>query len=196
MEILDVGSGPRAKGTVNIDLSAKFNPTVVADARNLPFRAAVFDESYLSHILEHVIDPESILKEVHRVLKTTKSVTIIFPNFASLTVLTAWIFSFYRGIGRYGSEAPPYVIPEGLRNAYRIIYGGHSVGEYDVHHVPLSLPMLRGLLREIGFKIESVEGNLVRLPSRQTALVRTIGHGLAKFFPGKADIITIVARKI
>lgn len=124
MEILDIGSGPRPKGTVNVDLSPKFKPTVIADARNLPFRPSVLDGSYLSHILEHVIDPENILKEVHRVLRTTKSVTIVFPNFASLGVLVAWIYGFYRGIDRCDQELPPYVIPEGLRNAYRIIYGG------------------------------------------------------------------------
>ena len=196
MEILDIGSGPRPKGTVNVDLSPKFNPTVVADARSLPFKASVFDGSYLSHILEHVVDPENILKEVHRVLRTTKSVTIVFPNFASLSVLIAWIYGFYRGTGKCDQELTPYIIPEGLRNAYRIVYGGHSVGEYDIHHVPLSLPMLCGLLRGFGFEIESIKGNLVRIPLRHSRFVKTISSALAKIFPGRADIITIVATKI
>lgn len=196
MEILDIGSGPRPKGTVNIDLSPRFNPTIVADARNLPFRASVFDGSYLSHILEHVVDPENILKEAHRVLRATKSVTIVFPNFASLSVLIAWICGFYRGTDKCDQKSTPYVIPKGLRNAYRIIYGGHSVGEYDIHHVPLSLPMLRGLLRRLGFEIESIKGNLVRIPLRHSRFVKTISGALARIFPGKADTITIVAKKI
>lgn len=66
----------------------------------------------------------------------------------------------------------------------------------DIHHVPLSLPMLRGLFEGFGFEIESTKGNLVRLPLRQTRSVKAISNVLAKVFPGKADIITIVATKI
>lgn len=207
MEILDVGSGFRPKGTVNVDLSPKYKPTVVADGRYLPFKPSVFDGVYLSHILEHVIDPEKILEETHQVMKAGKLVTIIFPNFASLSVLVAWIMGFHtRSSARararmeraFGGSFPP-VIPFGLRNPYMIVYGSHSLewlGEYDVHHVPLSLRMLCGLLKEFGFNVESIKGEVLDLPLRRFKFIGGIIRGLARVFPGRADLITIVARKI
>lgn len=194
MEVLDIGSGPNPKGTVNVDVSPKYRPTVIADARHLPFKASVFDGAYLSHILEHVIDPEKILKETHRVMKTGKLATIIFPNFGSLGVLMAWILGFYAGsskdLGGY-----PYIISPRLRMSYNIVYGSHTIGEYDVHHVPLSLPILSGLLRELGFKVNSIKGDFVRLPLMRFRGIRVISKALAKAFPSRANIITITAKK-
>lgn len=178
-----------------MDLNPKYRPTVVADARHLPFKASAFDAVHLSHILEHVIDPEKILKEVNRVVKIDRTVTIVFPNFSSLSVLMAWVMGFYSK--RTGYEASgPRAISYGVRRAYNIVYGSHTVGEYDVHHVPLSLRLMYELLSELGFTVESARGDIVRLPLRRFAVLRKASRALAKIFPGKADVVTIVARKV
>lgn len=178
-----------------MDLDPKYRPTVVADAHNLPFRDSTFDGTYLSHILEHMIDPENVLEEVNRVVKAEKTITIVFPNFSSLSVLMAWILGFYSK--RSGREVNgPYVISHGFRHAYNIIYGSHTIGEYDVHHVPLSLRLMYELLKESGFNVESVKGDIVRLPLRRFGILKKLSRALAKIFPSKADVITIVARKI
>ena len=178
-----------------MDLNPKYRPTVVADARNLPFRASAFDGIHLSHILEHVIAPEKILEEVSRVVKTDRTVTIVFPNFSSLSVLMAWIMGFHSK--RTGYEVNgPRVISYGVRRAYNIVYGSHTIGEYDVHHVPLSLPLMHELLRESGLNVESVGGDVVCLPLRRFGILGEVGRALAKIFPGKADVVTIVARKV
>lgn len=167
----------------------------MAEARNLPFRASVFDGVYLSHILEHVIDPENILKEVRRVAKVGKKAMVTFPNFACASVLMAWFQGFCWGSQR-STQKPPYIISPGLGRAYSIVYGSHSVGEYDVHHVPLSLPLLRKLLEEFGFRVESARGDMIRLPFRRFRLMRSLGKALGRVIPSRAGIITIVARKV
>jgi len=193
-EILDVGCGPSPRGTVNIDLNPKFKPTVVAEATWLPFNSSVFDGVYLSHLLEHVINPERILREAHRVLKKGRRVTIVFPNFASFNVLMAWIFYFHiRGKG--GSNSPSF-ISNGFKRAYNIVFGSHTVGEYDVHHIPLTLPIMRCLLESGGFRIASISGDVVYLPFRRFRFIRAISRALARILPSRADIITIVAKKI
>jgi len=191
MEILDVGSGPSPRGTVNIDLNPKFKPTVVAEATWLPFKSSVFDGVYLSHLLEHVINPGRILREVHRILKKGQKITIVFPNFASFNVLVAWIFHFHIR-GRGGSDSP-YFIPNRFKRAYNIIFGSHTVGEYDIHHIPLTLPLMRGLLESSGFRVESIRGDT---PFRRFKIAGTISRVMAKILPSRADIITIIAQKI
>jgi SAM-dependent methyltransferase len=195
METLDVGSGPSPKGTINLDLDRKFKPTVVAEARSLPFRGSIFDEAHLSHVLEHVVEPENILKEVHRVLKRGKRVEIGFPNFASISVLVAWLTQFNLGSRRKPNF--PYILPSKLQRPYNIIYGSHTIGEYDIHHVPLTLRLMCNLLKETGFDVKSVKGEDFPIPSKlkQVSLVRALSMAIANLFPTRADFITIIALK-
>jgi len=194
METLDLGSGRAPRGTVNVDLNRAFRPTVVADVRFLPFKDSAFDGAYLSHILEHVIDPEKIVIELHRVMKSGRLATMILPNFASLNVLIAWMRGFYMGTSRQNSRMP-YIIPDELVRAYSIIYGSHTIGQYDVHHVPLSLPIMRRLLVEAGFEVKSVKGDRVYLPFMRFKIFRKVERGLAKVFPSKADTLILVVMK-
>ncbi len=48
----------------------------------LPLRKESFDVAVFADILEHLIDPVSILKEAHRLLKRGGRVIIYIPNFA------------------------------------------------------------------------------------------------------------------
>lgn len=51
------------------NLSVAKLPDVQAYAESLPFRDAVFDAVICSEMLEHVLDPVTVLKEISRVLK-------------------------------------------------------------------------------------------------------------------------------
>jgi hypothetical protein len=51
------------------------------------------------------------------------------------------------------------------------------------------------LLHEIGFDIKAVKGEGFLLPHRRAPFVRALSTALAKMFPTRADIITIVASK-
>lgn len=49
-------------------------------AESLPFPDASFDRVYCSEVLEHVVDPVAVLREMRRVLKSDGRAAISFPN--------------------------------------------------------------------------------------------------------------------
>lgn len=53
---------------------------IICDGRALPFRDRIFDLTYCSNVLEHVVNRPLFLSEVGRVTKTGGSVLIIVPN--------------------------------------------------------------------------------------------------------------------
>lgn len=69
--ILNVGSGPRviAPHVINIDSFPFKGVTIVADATNLPFKDSSVDAVICECVLEHVPDPNAVVREIERVLK-------------------------------------------------------------------------------------------------------------------------------
>ena len=74
--VLDVGCGNqpyrhfiKCERYVGIDLDAGRKPTVVADAQVLPFACDVVDSVLCAEVIEHVQEPEQVIKEIYRVLK-------------------------------------------------------------------------------------------------------------------------------
>ncbi len=68
---LHVGSGvdTRSANSIHLDISPYSGVDVVADALDLPFKAAQFSSYTSIAVLEHVADPEQQIKEAARVLK-------------------------------------------------------------------------------------------------------------------------------
>ena len=62
------GAGSDTAGYVNIDLQAAYGVDVVADAEQLPFRSDTFTRVECDAVLEHVRNPEAVMREVERVL--------------------------------------------------------------------------------------------------------------------------------
>lgn len=90
-KILDIGCGHgkilRGNNVYGIDVSisalkiAKSRQNVaLADTCHIPFKNGVFDGVLMSHVLEHVENPENVLKEVCRVLKQNAKLVIAVPN--------------------------------------------------------------------------------------------------------------------
>ena len=77
----------RAARYVGLDLSAapvaifarKGVEGVVGDIHGLPFRSGRFDTAIADNVIEHSYDPESALKEIHRVLKPGGRVYAVLP---------------------------------------------------------------------------------------------------------------------
>jgi ubiquinone/menaquinone biosynthesis C-methylase UbiE len=87
MKVLDVGSGLTCSSPIMTEnsevthldiLKSCFNLHIQATVSALPFRNNTFDVVYLSHILEHLENPLSALKEAKRVSK--QFVIVRVPN--------------------------------------------------------------------------------------------------------------------
>jgi SAM-dependent methyltransferase len=77
--VLVIGSGTRGSGTeslwdndkikkIGIDIYPSQSTDFVADAHYLPFVDGAFDGVWIQAVLEHVVDPVLVVKEIHRVL--------------------------------------------------------------------------------------------------------------------------------
>ncbi len=79
--ILDIGAGNRRRTTqtVNLEIEAMPNVDIIADGHDLPFRAESFDIVIMEAVLEHVQNPQKMVAEVYRVLKTDGYVCAAVP---------------------------------------------------------------------------------------------------------------------
>jgi len=98
--ILDIGAGDgiilanSGLAPIEIDISAercarlkqKQENVVCASGFDLPIRNETVDGCLLIALLEHTSRPESIIDEVHRVLKSGGEVAILVPNDIALSI--------------------------------------------------------------------------------------------------------------
>ena len=79
-KVLVIGGATRGSGTnklwenqsikiTSIDLIGTENVDYIVDAHYLPFKADAFDAIWIQAVLEHVLSPESVVKEIFRVIK-------------------------------------------------------------------------------------------------------------------------------
>jgi SAM-dependent methyltransferase len=73
------GAGNRVQGYVNLDLFALPGVDVAADAEHLPFGADVFQRVECDAVLEHVRDPERVMREIERVVAPGGFVHLVTP---------------------------------------------------------------------------------------------------------------------
>jgi len=68
-----IGSGAQALYdagvVVGLDIYPSPHTTLVADAHKIPFEDETFDAVWIQAVLEHVLAPEQVVQEIHRVLK-------------------------------------------------------------------------------------------------------------------------------
>lgn len=79
---LDIGCGKRKRpGYIGVDIIKLPEIDVVCNiSKGLPFATESIDEIYCAHVLEHISDLESLMKEFHRALKPDKSLIIRVPH--------------------------------------------------------------------------------------------------------------------
>jgi SAM-dependent methyltransferase len=70
---------------------------VRSDAMALPFRDGAFDRVYCSEVLEHVLDPESVIREMHRVLAPGGVAVISVPNEVLINRIKTIVFGLPLG---------------------------------------------------------------------------------------------------
>jgi SAM-dependent methyltransferase len=129
---------------VGVDLKAAQRlpgiPTLAADALSLPFRDGSFELVICASLIEHVLDPPALLREMHRVLGPSGRAYLSFPPFYSPLgghqfspfhlLGEKWAGKIVRRLGRYkGKTWILEAYPEGLFS-YKNAYG--SWGLYPV----------------------------------------------------------------
>jgi SAM-dependent methyltransferase len=79
--VLDLGSGERRlrKGITNLDIVASPSVDIIADGHELPFPNGVFDAVILQSVMEHVLEPETLLAECSRVIKPGGQIWVEVP---------------------------------------------------------------------------------------------------------------------
>ena len=65
---------------------------VSAPAEKLPFKNETFDVVIISHLIEHLANPQKALKEVRRVLTKNGKMFLTTPNYFSLWPLAEFVF--------------------------------------------------------------------------------------------------------
>jgi SAM-dependent methyltransferase len=73
------GAGNRVPGYVNLDLFAVPGVDVAADAHELPFPGSIFQRVECDAVLEHVRQPETVVRELIRVLAPGGYLHLVTP---------------------------------------------------------------------------------------------------------------------
>ncbi|CAN5277411.1 hypothetical protein BH09PSE2_BH09PSE2_00340 [soil metagenome] len=79
--VLVIGGGAKGSGAealydaedidlVGTDVYASAYTRLVADGHNLPFKDGTFDAVWIQAVLEHVLEPQRVVDEIHRVLRS------------------------------------------------------------------------------------------------------------------------------
>ncbi len=84
--VLDLGGG-RKRGNfketdatwIVVDIERNFYPNILADVHNLPFKNNIFNCIKCTELLEHVENPDMLIKEITRVLKPSGSLILSVP---------------------------------------------------------------------------------------------------------------------
>ena len=142
----------------------------------LPFEDSSADIVLAGEIVEHIVDTESFLREIHRVLRPGGAVLLSTPN------ILWWKHRLALLAGRY---------PDALD--YRTRYGD------DFGHVRIFTPkLMRGLLEETGFVDVHIAGKRLGPISSLTATPRAVALGLDRLadrLPSLSDHVIAYARR-
>src|SRR2546430_13080946 len=79
--IVDVGSSTRVLDAriIRFDIDHGAGVTVIGDGHEMPFASGVIDAIVLTGVLEHVLDPPTLVAEAYRVLRSGGRVYVEVP---------------------------------------------------------------------------------------------------------------------
>lgn len=194
--LLDIGSGAgvgaeliakaaRIDHVTCIDLSIPalqvvrdrgFSPLVAsAEGHKLPFANGTFDVVVLDEVIEHLVDTDSIMDEIHRVLKPGGQLLLSTPNLAAWFNRAALLLgvqpafsevSFKKVYGRPGSGLVGHLR---LFTRRALVQFVNDKGFTVRHAVGVPFPELPALIRPLDSllsKIPSLAGGSVIIASR------------------------------
>ena len=112
------------------------------EKEKLPFGDAMFDVVHAGEVLEHLAAPETLLEEVHRVLRPDGAFIASVPNVAAWYNRVLLLFGFV-----------PYWIESGTEKAY-----GTPYGVVSGHVKAFTKGALVEMLGDYGFEVEKIVG--------------------------------------
>nr|MDO8061628.1 class I SAM-dependent methyltransferase [Candidatus Freyrarchaeum guaymaensis] len=138
----------------------------------LPFDDGFFDVVWAEEIIEHLLDTDAFLDEVHRVLRTGGVLILSTPNLASMANRLRLL------AGKY----PKYVQ-----------YSNEGVGHVRYY----TAGVLKSQLKRHGFTVEKIVGNFLGAPDclLKDWLKRLILSPLGTLMPTLSEVLIVKARK-
>lgn len=115
----------------------------------LPFEDASFDLVICTEVLEHMLWPQNLLREMARVLRPNGSLIASVPNIASLSYRAAWLLGRIPSCAASGN-LPPEMGSTTYRLADGSLVGGHVI---DFNQSRFEL-----LLKYSGFTVKRMAG--------------------------------------
>ena len=93
---------------------------VRGDAMALPFADGVFDRVYCSEVLEHVLEPEAVVREMRRVLAPSGFAVVSVPNEALINRVKGVVFRLPLGRRLVGGGAGGYQPSEKMTDEWHL----------------------------------------------------------------------------
>ena len=93
---------------------------VRGDAMALPFADGVFDRVYCSEVLEHVLEPEAVVREMRRVLAPSGFAVVSVPNEALINRMKGLVFKLPLGRRLVGGGAGGYQVSEKMDDEWHL----------------------------------------------------------------------------
>jgi SAM-dependent methyltransferase len=121
-----------------------------SDKLLLPFPDEIFDLIICTEVLEHLLWPQKLLKEVQRVLSRDGKLLLSVPNIVSFTYRIAWMIGHIPSCAA-SANLPPELGSTTYRKENSELTGGHVID--------FNLKRIVSLLQFIGFKIVSIKGS-------------------------------------
>jgi SAM-dependent methyltransferase len=180
---------------VGTDVYASPHTVLVADAHRLPFEDGVFDGVWVQAVLEHVLEPATVVAELHRVLRPEGLVYAETP-FMQQVHERAYDFSRFTQSGhrwlfrRFSEISAGPVGGAGVALAWSIRYFSRALGAGNRMSRLIVLPFFwiryldafgRGRAAASSFSAAEPNGRWIRTPCRNTTTgkseVSTSGAG-------------------
>jgi SAM-dependent methyltransferase len=166
--VLVIGSGEKGKGTeslwdntnvrkVGIDIYISESVDVVCDAHYLPFEDKSFDRVWIQDVLEHVVEPHTVVSEIYRVLKSGGVIYSETPfllavhegayDFTRFTVLGhRYLFKRFKAIDFGGARGSDVALGWSMRYFLEALFRSKKVGQILGVLTILILRPIRSLL--------------------------------------------------
>lgn len=140
----EIGSGAEALyagcDVVGVDIYPSPHTQIVADAHSLPFVDEAFEGVWIQAVLEHVLDPETVVDEIHRVLKPGGLVYADTPfmqqvhegayDFTRFTLSgQRWLFRRFEMIEGGATSGAGSALVWSIRHFVRAVSGSRRLGQ-------------------------------------------------------------------